>query len=112
MPKIEDILGDGGKFSDTQLRVLEILDSHPGYLFRTAPEDLSQIRMWAGDPQAPEPPKGSPALSPLHIKGIKSSLKVLRKEGKIACIEVHHERYYGSHEAVQRARTAFAKVPV
>ena len=110
MPKIEEIIGAHDEFSATQLRVLDIFERHPDYLFRTTPEDLSQIRAWSTNPDAKAPPqRASQDDGPLHIKSIKSSMKVRYKEGKIASLLIHHERFFGSHEAVKRARAALSK---
>ena len=102
MPKIEHVLGDGPELAESQRRVLELLDSHPDFIFRMA--DISDIQSWLSDPKAPEPPQAYYEYKTYKLGTIKWALSTLHARAKIGSDKFHRRTYYGSHEAIKRAQ--------
>ena len=96
MPKIEHIIGEGPELAESQRRLLELLEKHPGYVFRMQTDDLGDIRAWLAEPDVDAPPTSfhdSPhsavfETQPESIRALKSSSPVRSSIGARMAWEV------------------------
>jgi hypothetical protein len=56
MPQIRDAILKG-PLNETERKVLEILTSHPDYIFSTSVEDLAELAAWCTNPLPAQPPE-------------------------------------------------------
>ena len=103
MPRIEHIIGQGPELTESQSRVLEVLEKHPTHLFRLYGDDMREIQRWITAPEDDEPPLEWDKSLSYSLDTIRWALKTLHGRKKIRSIVKHKESYYGSHEAVKRA---------
>ena len=107
MAKIEHIVGEGPELAESQRRVLEVMEKHPDHLFRMQTDDLAELQAWVDKPDAPEPPRIYRELFTLGT--IRWAMSTLHNRRKIGSVVLHRRTYYGSFEAIERAREAEEK---
>lgn len=89
MPKIEHIIGQGPELSESQRRVLGLLEKHPDHLFRMNSDDLMEIKAWLTSPDQNVPPIVYIDATTYTIGTIKWAISTLHARGKIGSIELH-----------------------
>ena len=106
MPKISHVIGEGPELSRSQAQVLDLLEKHPDYIFRMQNDDLQELQSWVSSPDAEEPPfpaitgPTTPALGT-----IRWAISTLHSRDKIGSIKLNRRTYYGSHNAIEAARS-------
>jgi hypothetical protein len=106
MTKIEHIVGTGPELAESQQRVLAVLEKHSDHVFRMYGDDLTDLSMWATDPDLPSSPTVVKNTHLYSVNTIRWALHTLHERGKIASIVHGRTRYYGSWAAIENMKKA------
>ena len=107
MPLIEHIMADDPRLPPLERQVVEVMEQHPNYLFRKDKmADLQELRAWMQAPNSPEPPMSlvDGKIQPISI--LEHTLVSLHHKKVIGCLSINEYQCYGSHEAIQKAKTS------
>ena len=84
--------------SESQVKVLGLLEKNPDYLFRRHKDDFAEVQQLLKEPDSAEP-----AGSGISPSAIEWAIKTLHYRKKIDLIRTAGATYYGSYEAVKKA---------
>lgn len=107
MPLIEQIMADDPRLPPLERQVVEVMEQHTDYLFRKDKmADLQELRAWMQAPNTPEPPLSllDSKIQPISI--LEHTLVSLHHKKAIGCLNINDYHCYGSHAAIQKAKTA------